>query len=163
MKKHTIVPLAALVLSLAVMAISPGPALTEEAHSLRVTEAPEYVNELPPGAYEMAVTAGSVHAARILLTTGKPLKNFSIVAIEYVPDDRPGHAGLPAFKKTRTLYSLPLFSPGKPLYAVVEMMGSIPNIAVTWAADGNRHELLALSQSGADGTFLLHAVRQKEK
>lgn len=148
MKKHLLVVLAALVASLGTVAAS---------HGLTLKEAPENLNELPVGGYELAVTTNSEYAARVLITTKKPLKDFNIVAIEYVPNDDPKDLTPPQFKKTKTLYTLPLFSPDRPIYALVEMMGSLPNIAI-YTTEKDLRGLWALSQSGEDGSFFIHPV-----
>ena len=56
---------------------------------ISVKEATESPEMLAAAGYELVITSNKKHAAKVLITAEKPLKNFRIVAIQYVPNDDP--------------------------------------------------------------------------
>ena len=108
-------------------------------------------------AYELTVTSNQDYTVNLLVAAQKTLRNFSIIAIEYVPNKDPNDTTI-RFKKTKMLYTLPLFSPDKPLYALVEMIGSIPNIGFSYAAEDGTTPVFSLNYNGNDGSLHLYPV-----
>ena len=156
--KHRLTPvLAALAIALSMMRAAHAEPRAVQPAPLSVTAAPDSPHKLPAGAYELAVTTSGDHAARVLVTARRPLKNFRIVAIAYVPGD---DAADPAvrFTTTRVLHTLPMLSPDKPLYALVEMTGSIPNTGFSYTAEDGAQPVFALSEHGGDGSLFVFAI-----
>lgn len=117
-----------------------------------LTDSPE---KLAAG-YEMVMASGEDHAARVLVTAQKPLKNFRIVAITLADNDDPNDSTI-RFKVLATLHARDMFTPDTPICAVVPMIGSIPNIGFFYTAEDGTDRLFSLNQSGRDGSLYLTA------
>lgn len=118
-----------------------------------LTDSPE---KLAAAGYEMVMASGEDHAARVLVTAQKPLKNFRIVAITLADNDDPNDSTI-RFKVLATLHARDMFTPDTPICAVVPMMGSIPNIGFFYTAEDGMDRLFSLNQSGRDGSLYLTA------
>ena len=124
---------------------------------ISVKEATESPEMLAAAGYELVITSNKEHAAKVLVAAEKPLKNFRIVAIRYVPNDDPDDTTI-RFKELGTLHARTMLAPGSALCAVVEMIGSIPNIGFSYMAeDGTSHA------SGMDGSLFLDPVELVNK
>ncbi len=154
------------ILSLALVAML---SLAGSAYADNATSSPQTAlyaedvpNPLPVGAYELSVTVKDGTPSKVLIKTRKPLKHFKLVAIEYVPNTNPEDSTL-RFKKTGILHALPVLDPDKPLYAVIPIFGSIPNIGLSYTEEDGTNPIFALSISGEDGSWILHHVTVTEQ
>ena len=151
MMKTSLIPaLVALMITLGMMNTAYATSQTGLPAPLSVREAPDLLNKL-------TVTSNQDYTVKLLVAAQKTLRNFSIIAIEYVPNKDPNDTTI-RFKKTKMLYTLPLFSPDKPLYALVEMIGSIPNIGFSYAAEDGTTPVFSLNYNGNDGSLHLYPV-----
>lgn len=129
---------------------------------ISVKEATESPEMLAAAGYELVITSNKKHAAKVLITAEKPLKNFRIVAIQYVPNDDPDDMTI-RFKELGTLHARTMLTPDSALCAVVEMIGSIPNIGFSYMAEDGTSHVFSLSQSGEDGSLFLDPVEIANK
>ena len=151
MMKTSLIPaLVSLMITLGMMDTAYATSQTGLHAPLSVREAPDLLNKL-------TVTSNQDYTVNLLVAAQKTLRNFSIIAIEYVPNKDPNDTTI-RFKKTKMLYTLPLFSPDKPLYALVEMIGSIPNIGFSYAAEDGTTPVFSLNYNGNDGSLHLYPV-----
>ena len=151
MMKTSLIPaLVALMITLGMMNTAYATSQTGLPAPLSVREAPDLLNKL-------TVTSNQDYTVKLLVAAQKTLRNFSIIAIEYVPNKDLNDTTI-RFKKTKMLYTLPLFSPDKPLYALVEMIGSIPNIGFSYAAEDGTTPVFSLNYNGNDGSLHLYPV-----
>ena len=158
MMKTSLIPaLVSLMITLGMMDTAYATSQTGLHAPLSVREAPDLLNKLTVGAYELTVTSNQDYTVKLLVAAQKTLRNFSIIAIEYVPNNDTNDTTI-RFKKTKMLYTLPLFSPDKPLYALVEMIGSIPNIGFSYAAEDGTTPVFSLNYNGNDGSLHLYPV-----
>lgn len=124
-----------------------------------LTDSPE---KLAAAGYELVITSNKEHAAKVLVAAEKPLKNFRIVAIRYVPNDDPDDTTI-RFKELGTLHARTMLAPGSALCAVVEMIGSIPNIGFSYMAEDGTTPVFSLNASGMDGSLFLDPVELVNK
>ena len=117
---------------------------------------------LAAAGYELVITSNKEHAAKVLVAAEKPLKNFRIVAIRYVPNDDPDDTTI-RFKELGTLHARTMLAPGSALCAVVEMIGSIPNIGFSYMAEDGTTPVFSLNASGMDGSLFLDPVELVNK
>lgn len=129
---------------------------------ISVKEATESPEMLAAAGYELVITSNKKHAAKVLITAEKPLKNFRIVAIQYVPNDDPDDMTI-RFKELGTLHARTMLTPDSALCAVVEMIGSIPNIGFSYMAEDGTSHVFSLNQSGEDGSLFLDPVEIANK
>ena len=129
---------------------------------ISVKEATESPEMLAAAGYELVITSSKKHAAKVLITAEKPLKNFRIVAIQYVPNDDPDDMTI-RFKELGTLHARTMLTPDSALCAVVEMIGSIPNIGFSYMAEDGTSHVFSLNQSGEDGSLFLDPVEIANK
>lgn len=129
---------------------------------ISVKEATESPEMLAAAGYELVITSNKKHAAKVLITAEKPLKNFRIVAIQYVPNDDPDDMTI-RFKELGTLHARTMLTPDSALCAVVEMIGSIPNIGFSYMAEDGTSHVFSLNQSGEDGSLFLDPVEIAHK
>lgn len=118
--------------------------------------------KLAAAGYEMVMASGEDHAARVLVTAQKPLKNFRIVAITLADNDDPNDSTI-RFRVLATLHVRDMFTPDTPICAVVPMMGSIPNIGFSYTAEDGTNLLFTLNSSGKDGSLYLSPVEIANK
>lgn len=129
---------------------------------ISVKEATESPEMMAAAGYELVITSNKKHAAKVLITAEKPLKNFRIVAIQYVPNDDPDDMTI-RFKELGTLHARTMLTPDSALCAVVEMIGSIPNIGFSYMAEDGTSHVFSLNQSGEDGSLFLDPVEIAHK
>ena len=129
---------------------------------ISVKEATESSEMLAAAGYELVITSNKKHAAKVLITAAKPLKNFRIVAIRHVPNDDPDDMTI-RFKELGTLHARTMLTPDSALCAVVEMIGSIPNIGFSYMAEDGTSRVFSLNQSGEDGSLFLDPVEIANK
>ena len=129
---------------------------------ISVKEATESPEMLAAAGYELVITSNKKHAAKVLITAEKPLKNFRIVAIQYVPNDDPDDMTI-RFKELGTLHARTMLTPDSALCAVVEMIGSIPNIGFSYMAEDGTTPVFSLNASGMDGSLFLDPVELVNK
>ena len=146
MMKTSLIPaLVALMITLGMMNTAYATSQTGLPAPLSVREAPDLLNKLTVGAYELTVTSNQDYTVKLLVAAQKTLRNFSIIAIEYVPNKDLNDTTI-RFKKT------------KMLYALVEMIGSIPNIGFSYAAEDGTTPVFSLNYNGNDGSLHLYPV-----
>ena len=107
MMKTSLIPaLVALMITLGMMNTAYATSQTGLPAPLSVREAPDLLNKLTVGAYELTVTSNQDYTVKLLVAAQKTLRNFSIIAIEYVPNKDLNDTTI-RFKKTKMLYTLP--------------------------------------------------------
>ena len=161
LKMSLIHALAALMLMFVMTGTAHAASRRDEA-PISVRETTDSPEKLAAAGYELVITSNKKHAAKVLITAEKPLKNFRIVAIRYVPNDDPDDMTI-RFKELGTLHARNMLTPDTPLCAVVEMIGSIPNIGFSYTAEDGRNLLFSLNSSGQDGSLFLSAEQIANK
>ncbi|WP_300708664.1 hypothetical protein [uncultured Desulfovibrio sp.] len=161
LKMSLIHALAALMLMFVMTGTAHAASRRDEA-PISVRETTDSPEKLAAAGYELVITSNKKHAAKVLITAEKPLKNFRIVAIRYVPNDDPDNMTI-RFQELGTLHARNMLMPDTPLCAVVEMIGSIPNIGFSYTAEDGRNLLFSLNYSGQDGSLFLSAEQIANK
>lgn len=161
LKMSLIHALAALMLMFVMTGTAHAASRRDEA-PISVRETTDSPEKLAAAGYELVITSNKKHAAKVLITAEKPLKNFRIVAIRYVPNDDPDDMTI-RFKELGTLHARNMLMPDTPLCAVVEMIGSIPNTGFSYTAEDGRNLLFSLNYSGKDGSLFLSAEQIANK
>ena len=67
------------------------------------------------------------------------------------------------FKELGTLHARTMLTPDSALCAVVEMIGSIPNIGFSYMAEDGTTPVFSLNASGMDGSLFLDPVELVNK
>lgn len=162
MLRTSLIPvLVALMIALGTLGTAHADPRRDEA-PISVRETTDSPEKLAAAGYELVITSNKKHAAKVLITAEKPLKNFRIVAIRYVPNDDPDDMTI-RFKELGTLHARNMLMPDTPLCAVVEMIGSIPNTGFSYTAEDGRNLLFSLNYSGQDGSLFLSAEQIANK
>lgn len=162
MLRTSLIPvLVALMIALGTLGTAHAASRRDEA-PISVRETTDSPEKLAAAGYELVITSNKKHAAKVLITAEKPLKNFRIVAIRYVPNDDPDNMTI-RFQELGTLHARNMLMPDTPLCAVVEMIGSIPNIGFSYTAEDGRNLLFSLNYSGQDGSLFLSAEQIANK
>lgn len=162
LKMRLITALAALMFAFGMMDTAPAAPQADLPSLISVKEATDSLETLAAAGYELVITSNKEHAAKVLIAAEKPLKNFRIVAIRYVPNDDPDDTTI-RFKELGTLHSRTMLTPDSALCAVVEMIGSIPNIGFSYIAEDGTSLLFSLNASGEDGSLFLDPVELVNK
>ena len=161
LKMSLIHALAALMLMFVMTGTAHAASRRDEA-PISVRETTDSPEKLAAAGYELVITSNKKHAAKVLITAEKPLKNFRIVAIQYVPNDDPDNMTI-RFQELGTLHARNMLMPDTPLCAVVEMIGSIPNIGFSYMAEDGTSPVFSLNASGMDGSLFLDPVELVNK
>ena len=162
LKIRLITALAALMFSFGMMDTAPAAPQADQPALISVKESMDSPEMLAAAGYELVITSNKEHAAKVLVAAEKPLKNFRIVAIRYVPNDDPDDTTI-RFKELGALHTRTMLAPGSALCAVVEMIGSIPNIGFSYMAEDGTTPVFSLNASGMDGSLFLDPVELVNK
>lgn len=134
---------------------------TEQSPLLSVKETTDTLEALAVAGVETIITSNQEYVAKVLIKAQNPLKNFRILAIRHTPNSNPNDTAI-RFKIKKTLYARDTLTPDTSLCAVVEMLGSIPNIGFSYTEEDGTTPAFSLSYSGEDGSLFLSPIEISE-